>query len=103
MIPAYPSVDESYNRLHRAGWSFGWAGFGSSWLVDGTNGENRIFAEGHTLDEALWRACQQARACGMLAPPDIAREGVAATVTARRLSGVKADLRLHEGCSGCHV
>jgi hypothetical protein len=68
-VPAtYLTVDESYDRLHRAGGSFGRAGFASAWLVDGRNGENRIHAEAATLDEALWRVCQQARACAMLRP-----------------------------------
>jgi hypothetical protein len=26
--PAYPSADESRDRLHLAGWSFGWVGNG---------------------------------------------------------------------------
>jgi hypothetical protein len=64
----YLSIDESYDRLHRAGWSFGWTGFGSTWLVDGTNWENRIHAEAATPDEALWQACCQAREVGMLGP-----------------------------------
>jgi hypothetical protein len=40
-----------------------------SWLVTGTNGENRLHAVGLSLAEAHWRACQQARVLGMLAPP----------------------------------
>jgi uncharacterized protein (TIGR02996 family) len=71
MPPAYPSVDESLDRLRRAGWSVGRAGFGpphaTVWQVSGTNGENAVLAHGGTLAEAYWRACQQARAAGALA------------------------------------
>jgi hypothetical protein len=69
---AYPSVDESLGRLHRAGWSVGDAAFGPEhalvWYVSGANGENRIEASGTTRAEAYWRACCQAREVGMLAP-----------------------------------
>jgi hypothetical protein len=34
------SVDESLDRLHRAGWSVGHAAFGATWQVDGMNEEN---------------------------------------------------------------
>jgi hypothetical protein len=68
----YPTVDESYDRLHRAGWSVGDVGTATTWIVTGTNGENAIRAEGQTRAEAYWRACQQAEAVGMLARP---REG----------------------------
>jgi hypothetical protein len=44
--PRYPSVDESFARLHRAGWSIGETGGAGVWLVCGTNGENVIHAEG---------------------------------------------------------
>jgi hypothetical protein len=40
MSAAYPSVDESRDRLHLAGWSLGEACFGAAWQVDGTSGEN---------------------------------------------------------------
>ena len=53
---AYPSVDESYDRLRRAGWSFGHVGTATTWLVSGSNGENLISAEGRTLAEAYWRS-----------------------------------------------
>jgi hypothetical protein len=65
-------VDESIDRLHRAGWSIGDVGTATRWLVSGTNGENLIRAEGKSRAEAWWRACEQAAAVGMLAPP---REG----------------------------
>jgi hypothetical protein len=74
--PNYPSVDECHDRLRRAGWSVGEAAFGSCWLVSGTNGENRIHATAATQAEAWWRACEQARAVGMLAPPPRPRQGL---------------------------
>ena len=48
----YPSVDESRDRLHRAGWSLGETCFGSTWQVDGVNGENRLLATGYSQAEA---------------------------------------------------
>jgi hypothetical protein len=57
-----PSVDECHDRLHRAGWSFGWTASGAIWPVTGSNGENTIKATGGSLAEAYWRACLQARA-----------------------------------------
>jgi hypothetical protein len=69
-VTAYPSSDESFARLHKAGWSVGDVAVltpaGKRWLVTGTNGENAIRAEGVTQAEAWWRACQQADAVGML-------------------------------------
>ncbi len=71
--PHYPSVDESLDRLRRAGWSVGDTAFGSEhaqvWLVTGNYGENVFHARGGTQGEAWWNACVQARALGMLAPP----------------------------------
>jgi hypothetical protein len=64
----YPTLDESCNRLRRASWSFGWVGDGFTWQVSGSNGENLLRAEGATRQEAVWKACEQARAVGMLAP-----------------------------------
>jgi hypothetical protein len=64
----YPSVDESRDRLHRAGWSVGEIASAAGWLVAGTNGENLLDARGRTQSEAWWRACEQARAVGMLSP-----------------------------------
>jgi hypothetical protein len=68
-------VVELINALHRAGWSIGDTAFdypdrGRVWVVSGTNGENRIVAEGATELEAWRTACEQARACGMF------REGI---------------------------
>ena len=64
MSDTYPSVDESRDRLHRAGWSLGEVCFGSSWQIDGGNGENRILATGASQAEAWWRACIQAQGTG---------------------------------------
>jgi len=63
----YPSVDESFGRLHRAGWSIGEIGSSGVWLVTGTNGENVIHAQGRSQAEAWYRATLQAEAVGMLA------------------------------------
>ena len=74
-MPTYPTVDESLDRLRRAGWSVGDTAFGSEnalvWYVCGSNGENRIESRGISWAEAYWRACCQAREVGMLAPPRI--------------------------------
>ena len=72
MSAGYPSVDESRDRLRRAGWSLGEACFGAAWQVDGTSGENRLLATGATQAEAWWRARLLARELGLLAR---AREG----------------------------
>jgi hypothetical protein len=64
------SWEESYDRLHRAGWSIGDAAFagpaGRVWVVSGRNGENLIRAEGPTEAIAWARAVEQAQAVGML-------------------------------------
>jgi hypothetical protein len=71
-MPTYPTVDESLDRLRRAGWSIGDAAFGPDyalvWLVSGNNGENAVASTGSSRAEAYWRACVQAREVGMLAP-----------------------------------
>ena len=36
----FPSVDESFDRLHRAGWSVGEVATSAGWLVTGANCEN---------------------------------------------------------------
>jgi hypothetical protein len=54
--------------LHRAGWSLGEACLGSTWQVDGSNGENRLLATGTSQAEAWYRATLQAREMGLLAP-----------------------------------
>jgi hypothetical protein len=66
VVTAYPSVDESLERLRKAGWSVGETAFGRLWVVDGLNGENAIRAEGATQAEAWHRACDQAQAVGQL-------------------------------------
>ncbi len=75
----YPTVDESLDRLHRAGSSVGDAAFGADhtlvWQVSGNNGENVANAFGKTRAEAYWRACVQAREVGMLAPPATEESG----------------------------
>src|SRR5215471_2420959 len=35
----FPSVDESFDRLHRAGWSVGEIATAGAWVVSGTNGD----------------------------------------------------------------
>jgi hypothetical protein len=69
MTPSgYPAVDECRDRLRRAGWSVGEAASEPAWVVTGTNGENALHASAGTQAGAWWRACEQARAVGMLAP-----------------------------------
>src|SRR5262249_54833510 len=67
---ASPTSDESFARLHAAGWSVGDVRIltpsGPLWLVTGTNGENAVNAEAVSQAEAWARACEQARALGML-------------------------------------
>ena len=47
-MATFPTADESFARLHRAGWSVGdvriLTAEGSAWLVSGTNGENAVSA-----------------------------------------------------------
>jgi hypothetical protein len=66
-VSNYPTVDESFERLHRAGWSVGEVAAATEWIVSGSNGKNLLEARGGTQAEAWWRACLQARAVGMLA------------------------------------
>jgi hypothetical protein len=70
--PAFPSAEESLERLHRSGWSMVLAVFvgpsgATVWRVDGSNGENLIRVVGMTPDEAWHGAVLAAAACGMLA------------------------------------
>jgi hypothetical protein len=69
-VDSYPSVDESFARLHRAGWSVGDVRIltteGTCWVVSGHNGENAVSARGRTQAEAWHLACRQAEAAGML-------------------------------------
>jgi hypothetical protein len=71
-MSSYPTVEESFVRLHVAGWTVGETATATRWLVCGVNGENAINAVGRSQAEAWWRACEQAAAVGMLGP---AREG----------------------------
>lgn len=66
MKKTYPTVDDSFARLHAAGWSIGDVGTSTGWLVTGTNGENMIRAVGQTQAEAWYHAGQQAESLGML-------------------------------------
>src|SRR5262245_65229773 len=69
-MASFPTADESFARLHRAGWSVGdvriLAAEGPAWLVTGSNGENAMSARGRTQAEAWHLACLQAEAAGML-------------------------------------
>jgi hypothetical protein len=67
-VPTYPPVDESLDRLRRAGWSVGDYRTATPWVVSGSNGENLLYAEGCSRAEAWHLACEQAAAAGMLAP-----------------------------------
>jgi Transposase DDE domain group 1 len=83
----YPSVDESLDRLHRAGRSVGEIGTaGGQIRVIGTNGENRLETAAATPDEAWRRASEEAAAVGMLAPP--------AEVGARECQGEEGEGRI---------
>jgi hypothetical protein len=62
---AFPTVDESFIRLHRAGWSIGEAATETGWTVSSTNGENAIRAWAASQAEASHRAVGQAEAVGM--------------------------------------
>src|SRR5262245_8479345 len=70
MPRACSTADESFARLHAAGWSVGdvrrLTAAGPRWLVTGTNGGNVLRAEAPTQTEAWRRAAEQARALGML-------------------------------------
>jgi hypothetical protein len=70
-----PSVDESRDCLHRAGWSVGEPGGASAWLVTGTNGENRLTTQGTTQADTWRRACLLPRELGRLAPAREGKEG----------------------------
>jgi hypothetical protein len=58
-MPACPTVDESLDCLHRAGWPVGDYGTATRWVVSGGNGENPLYAEGQTRAEAWWRAVRR--------------------------------------------
>ena len=77
MIDDEHQVAEMIQALNRAGWSIGDVAYdaprGRVWIVSGTNGENRIVAEGATELEVWQKACEQARAVGMLR--DVSADG----------------------------
>jgi hypothetical protein len=61
-MPTYPNVDQSLDRLHRAGWSVGEIATAAGWVVTGTNGENALDARGRTQAEAWSNTCELAAA-----------------------------------------
>jgi len=94
---ALPSVDESFERLHRAGWSVGEIATAREWIVTGTNWVNVLHAIGRTQSEAWWRACEQARAVGMLGdlpPPTDARAARAVRLTERGSARARTDVSM---------
>jgi hypothetical protein len=68
-MSTYPSVDESRDRLHRAGWSVSEIATATRSIISGTNGENILEARGATQSEAWWRTCEQARGGGHAGVP----------------------------------
>jgi hypothetical protein len=68
-MPDYPSVDDSFARLHAAGWSIGdtqtLSAKGLVWLVTGYDGKNVIEARGVTQSEAWYCAVQLAKMVGI--------------------------------------
>jgi hypothetical protein len=68
-MTARTGSDESFSRLHAAGWTVGDVAVhgesGAVWVVTGTNGENCIEARGASQDEAWRNAVLQAEAVGM--------------------------------------
>ena len=66
-MPTFPSSDESFARLQRAGWSVGEVRLADgTWVVTGSNGENRVEGRARSQAEGWWIACEQAAAVGML-------------------------------------
>jgi hypothetical protein len=64
-VNRYPTVDEAFARLHRAGWSIGDTAGTTGWMVTGDNGANAILTRGACQAEAWHRAIEQAEAVGM--------------------------------------
>jgi hypothetical protein len=66
----FPSSVDALVLLHRSCWMIGNTAFQVGdvllWLVTGSNGENRIQAEGAPHAEVWYRAVEQAAAVGML-------------------------------------
>jgi hypothetical protein len=75
-VDTYPTANESFARLHRAGWSVGAVrlrtGEGPCWWVSGGNGVNVLNAHGETPAEAWVRTCGQAGAQALCAAETIA-------------------------------
>jgi hypothetical protein len=65
-MPIYPSIEESFMRLHQSGWSIGETAGGAVWIASGSNGKIQIRAEGQSQADAWYRATLQAEASGML-------------------------------------
>jgi hypothetical protein len=65
-MTSFPTVDESYNRLHRSGWSIGDARIltaeGLVWSVNGSNRENSLSGQGRTQAEAWHQAARRSSA-----------------------------------------
>jgi hypothetical protein len=60
-VSTFPSSDESFARLQRAGWSVGEARLADgTWVVTVSKGAERVEAAGPTQAEAWSRACAQA-------------------------------------------
>jgi hypothetical protein len=62
LLVAYSSTDESFARLHAAGWSIGdvrvMTAAGPCWRVIGANGKNVIEPDEETQAEELHRAVE---------------------------------------------
>jgi X-X-X-Leu-X-X-Gly heptad repeat protein len=69
----YPTVAESFARLHRAGWSIGETAGTTGWMVTGDTGENVVLTRGASQAEAWHRAIEQAEAVGTAAEDPRAR------------------------------
>jgi hypothetical protein len=66
-MPLYPPAEESRDRPHRAGWSVQeWPVPLGGRVATATNASHQLLARGATEAEALWRACRQAAALGLL-------------------------------------
>jgi hypothetical protein len=72
-VNRYPTVDEAFARLHRAGWSIGETAGTTGWRVTGDNGENAILTRGASQAEAWHRAVEQAEAVDTAAEDPRAR------------------------------
>ena len=76
----YPSVEESRQRLERAGWSaevelWTFPVSGPRYRVVVCRGGRAVSGDGDSAAEAWWQAGEQAEAVGRPAPPAAARGG----------------------------